>query len=190
MTGPCFIRQLDSPVGPLIVAAADAGICLLEFADPARSEGHRQRLRRLFGADMVDAEHPYLSQLETELRDYFAGGLQQFTVPVAAPGTPFQERVWSQLCQIPYGKTRCYEQIAAAVGAAGAQRAVGRANGSNRVAIVIPCHRVVNKDGGLGGYAGEGWRKEALLGLERTGRLLPRAGLFVEPAAPVHRDVP
>ena len=88
-----------------------------------------------------------------------------------APGTPFQERVWAELQRIPFGETRSYEDLARIVGAPSAQRAVGRANGMNRIAILIPCHRVINKDGRLGGYGGLLWRKEALLHLERTGQL-------------------
>jgi AraC family transcriptional regulator of adaptative response/methylated-DNA-[protein]-cysteine methyltransferase len=83
------------------------------------------------------------------------------------PGTPFQVKVWDALRQIPYGETYSYEKLAWAVGAPGAQRAVGHANGQNRLAILIPCHRVVNKDGRLGGYGGGLWRKQLLLDLER-----------------------
>jgi AraC family transcriptional regulator of adaptative response/methylated-DNA-[protein]-cysteine methyltransferase len=85
---------------------------------------------------------------------------------VAYPCSPFQREVWGQLLRIPYGETRSYEEIARALGKAGAQRAVGRANGQNRVAILIPCHRVVNKGGQLGGYGGGLWRKQFLLDLE------------------------
>ena len=94
--------------------------------------------------------------------------LVALSVPVAMAGTPFQERVWAELLRIPYGQTRSYEELARAVGAPGAQRAVGLANGSNRIAIVIPCHRVINKSGKLGGYGGELWRKKALLALETS----------------------
>jgi AraC family transcriptional regulator of adaptative response/methylated-DNA-[protein]-cysteine methyltransferase len=97
--------------------------------------------------------------------------LTHFTVPVVMPGTPFQQRVWSELRRIPYGETRSYEDVARAVGVVSAPRAVGRANGSNRIAIVVPCHRVVNKNGQLGGYGGELWRKEALLRIERPSLL-------------------
>jgi AraC family transcriptional regulator, regulatory protein of adaptative response / methylated-DNA-[protein]-cysteine methyltransferase len=87
-----------------------------------------------------------------------------------APGTAFQERVWAELQRIPFGETRSYEDLARTLGAPSAQRAVGRANGMNRIAILIPCHRVINKDGKLGGYGGLLWRKAALLHLERTGQ--------------------
>src|SRR5439155_7293349 len=91
-----------------------------------------------------------------------------FDVPVVYPGTPFQERVWNELRHIPYGETRSYQELAEDIGTVNGQRAVGHANGLNRIAIVIPCHRVVNKDGQLGGYGGGLWRKRFLLDLERS----------------------
>ena len=93
--------------------------------------------------------------------------MTEFRVPIIYPGSPFQTRVWDGLLQIPYGETRSYEELARTVGAPGAQRAVGHANGQNRISIVIPCHRVVNKNGRLGGYGGGLWRKQYLLDLER-----------------------
>jgi AraC family transcriptional regulator of adaptative response/methylated-DNA-[protein]-cysteine methyltransferase len=178
MSGPCVIGRLDSPVGPIVAGAHDAGICLLEFAVEERLQTQMRTLRDTFDCAVTDGNHPYLDQLEAELRDYFSGVLKQFTVPLVAPGTPFQERVWSELRRIPYGETRSYEEIAVAVSSQAAQRAVGRANGANRIAIVIPCHRVINKSGRLGGYGGLLWRKEALLGLERTGRLIAQPSLL------------
>ena len=90
-------------------------------------------------------------------------------MPVAAPGSPFEQRVWRELQRIPPGETRSYVALARAIGAPKAARAVGRANGMNRLAIVIPCHRVIRDDGTLGGYGGGRWRKERLLELERKG---------------------
>jgi AraC family transcriptional regulator, regulatory protein of adaptative response / methylated-DNA-[protein]-cysteine methyltransferase len=167
-----YVRQsIDSPLGPLVTVAGPDGICLLEFAEPDRLDTQLNAVRRWFRSDAVAGTSPYLDQLRGELDAYFAGALTQFTVPVVTPGTPFQQRVWSELRRIPYGETRSYVDVARAVGAVSAPRAVGRANGSNRVAIVVPCHRVVNKDGALGGYGGQLWRKEALLRLERPSLL-------------------
>jgi AraC family transcriptional regulator of adaptative response/methylated-DNA-[protein]-cysteine methyltransferase len=129
-------------------------------------------LKRRLRAAFVPGEDPLLERLEAQLRDYFAGRRSAFTLPLEAPGTPFEERVWSELLKIPHGQTRSYQDLAKAVGVPNASRAVGRANGMNRIAIVIPCHRVVNKDGQLGGYGGGLWRKHALLHLERTGQPL------------------
>ena len=164
-------RSIDSPLGPLVTVAGPHGVCLLEFVEPGRLDAQMAAVRRWFRSDAVTGNSPYLDQLRDELDAYFAGTLQRFTVPVVTPGTPFQERVWSELRRIPYGETRSYEDVARAVGTVSAPRAVGRANGSNRIAIVVPCNRVVNKDGALGGYGGQLWRKEALLRLERPSAL-------------------
>lgn len=167
-TAGCIaVTWTESPVGPLLLGATDAGVCLLEFTDRRRLETQIATLRRRFACAIVPGTHAHLDRLQSELTAYFAGTLRQFTVPLVYPGTPFQCKVWEQLLQIPYGQTRSYEDIARAVGTPGAQRAVGTANGCNRIAIVIPCHRVVNKDGRLGGYGGGLWRKQFLLDLER-----------------------
>lgn len=160
------VSWLESPLGPLVVGASDAGVCLLEFSDRRRLEGQFQALRQRFGA-ILPGTHRWLDQLGQELREYFAGTRREFTVPLVYPGTPFQVKVWNALRQIGYGETRSYEQLAWAVGVPKASRAVGTANGQNRLAIVIPCHRVVNKDGKLGGYGGGLWRKQLLLNLEQ-----------------------
>src|SRR5688572_3730269 len=159
-------RTIDSPLGGLMAGASPDGICLLEFPEPDRLEPQLAVIRRRLGCDIEEGDSVHLDHLQQELSAYFAGTLAQFTVPVVTRGTPFQERVWSELRQIPYGQTRSYEDLARAIGAPGAPRAVGHANGMNPVAIVVPCHRVINKNGGLGGYGGQLWRKETLLRLE------------------------
>jgi O-6-methylguanine DNA methyltransferase len=106
--------------------------------------------------------------VKTELDAYFEGSLRQFTVPLQAPGTVFQESVWKALLKIPYGEMRSYANIASAIDHPDAVRAVGRANGDNRIAIIIPCHRVVGSDGELTGYGGGLWRKEYLLAMEQA----------------------
>lgn len=115
----------------------------------------------------------WLEALRRQLAEYFAGQRRGFELPLHYPGTAFQERVWERLLQIPYGETWSYRELALQVGDAKASRAVGMANGTNRIAIVIPCHRVVNSNGTLGGYGGGPWRKRLLLDLERgQGELL------------------
>lgn len=161
------LTWLDTPVGPMIAGATDAGIVLLEFSDRGRIEPQIASLQRRVPQPIVPGSHPHLETLTTELEGYFAGRVREFSVPLIAPGTPFEERVWAALRAIPYGETRSYEDIAVALGNRAAVRAVGRANGRNRIAIVIPCHRVVNKSGDLGGYGGGLWRKKRLLHLER-----------------------
>jgi AraC family transcriptional regulator of adaptative response/methylated-DNA-[protein]-cysteine methyltransferase len=159
-------RTIDSPLGGLIAGASPEGICLLEFPESDRLEPQMQILRRRLGCDIEPGDSRHLDHLQQELARYFAGTLSTFTVPLVMRGTPFQERVWSALRRIPYGNTRSYEDLARAIGAPGAPPAVGSANGMNPVAIVVPCHRVINKNGGLGGYGGQLWRKEKLLQLE------------------------
>jgi AraC family transcriptional regulator, regulatory protein of adaptative response / methylated-DNA-[protein]-cysteine methyltransferase len=161
------VSWLESPVGPLIIGATDKGVCLVEFTDRRALETQLATLRKRFTCAIVPGEHKYLTQLKQELTGYFAGKRTRFEVPLIYPGTPFQNKVWNGLLQIPYGETISYEELARRVGAPGAQRAVGHANGQNRIAIVIPCHRVVNKGGKLGGYGGGLWRKQHLLDLER-----------------------
>jgi AraC family transcriptional regulator of adaptative response/methylated-DNA-[protein]-cysteine methyltransferase len=159
--------SLDSPVGPLLAGATDEGICLLEFAEPSRQKAQLAALRRHFGSAVESGRHELIDQLAEELAEYFGGVRREFRVPLVLTGTPFQRRVWEQLQSIPYGETRSYADIAAAVGSPNAVRAVGSANGRNRIAIVIPCHRVINKGGALGGYGGGLDRKQYLLDLER-----------------------
>jgi AraC family transcriptional regulator of adaptative response/methylated-DNA-[protein]-cysteine methyltransferase len=166
------VSWLESPLGPIVTAANDNGICLLEFTERRMLETQFTALKRLFSCAIVPGENGHLTQLKNELEAYFAGRLQQFSVPLVYPGSPFQVRVWNELLHIPYGKTCSYEELARRIGAASGQRAVGHANGTNRIAILIPCHRVVNKDGKLGGYGGGLWRKQHLLDLEKgAGRL-------------------
>ena len=115
---------------------------------------------------LLQGKSPLHNQVESEITDYFEGRLQQFSIPLAMPGTSFQRAVWSALQEIPYGQTRSYAQVAATLGRPAAVRAVANANGSNRLAVIIPCHRVIGSDGRLTGYGGGLWRKLRLLELE------------------------
>ena len=164
---PLVVARLLTPLGPMIAGATDEGICLLEFADRRMLETQIGRLAKLFDHAVVPGEHEYISQLERELITRFGGKRRDFTVPVVLRGTPFQVAAWERLQKIPYGQTISYEQQAREMGRQGAQRAVGKANGDNRIAIVIPCHRVVRQNGELCGYGGGLWRKKFLLDLER-----------------------
>lgn len=165
---------IDTPLGPAIAGATDEGLCLLEFTDRRMLEAQLTRLRALLKQPLVPGRHPHLTLAAAELKRYFDGTLSTFTVPLVYRGTPFEERVWRELTRIPYGETISYAELASRVHAPGGQRAVGRANGMNRVSIVIPCHRVVNSDGKLGGYGGGLWRKHWLLALERRARTKER----------------
>jgi AraC family transcriptional regulator of adaptative response/methylated-DNA-[protein]-cysteine methyltransferase len=159
-------RTIESPLGGLIAGATPDGICLLEFPEPDRLGPQMLAIRRRLDCGIGPGHSPHLDHLQQELARYFAGRLDAFRVPLVMRGTPFQQRVWKELRRIPYGTTRSYEDLAQAIGAPGAPRAVGHANGMNPVAIVVPCHRVINKNGRLGGYGGQLWRKEHLLRLE------------------------
>lgn len=162
---------LESPLGALLAAADDDGVRALEYADRRSLERSLQELREDCACAVVPGEHPLLARLRDELAAYFAGKRTDFTVPLAPRGTPFQETVWRELRRIPFGETISYDELARRIGRPTAQRAVARANGDNRVAILIPCHRVIGKDGSLTGYGGGLWRKRLLLELERTGKV-------------------
>ena len=164
------MTRILTPLGPVVAGATEDGVCLLEFADRPMLETQMKRLRRWLRCAFVPGCNQHIEQLDRELRNYFAGTLKEFSVPLVAPGTDFQRRVWDRLLQIPYGETRTYDQLAHAVARPGAHRAVGRANGDNRLAVIIPCHRVVGSNGELRGYGGGKWRKQQLIDHERERR--------------------
>jgi len=165
----CVVAGLaETPLGPMVIGATSRGVCLAEFASRRMLETQVETLRRRLAAAVVPGNNAWLDALRSQLGEYFAGTRTAFDIPLVAPGTPFQERVWRELRRIPYGETRSYEALARVVGSPRAVRAVGTANGANRVAIVVPCHRVVQKGGDTGGYGGGKWRKVALLDLERS----------------------
>lgn len=164
---PLVATIFPSPLGPLLAAAAEDGLCLLEFADRRKLPQQSADLTRWFQRPVVPGSHRHLAQAAREIEEYFAGTRTRFEVPLVLRGTPFQETVWRSLLEIPYGQTVAYEALAHRIGRPGAQRAVGLANGRNRLAIIVPCHRVIQKNGQLRGYGGGLWRKEYLLDLER-----------------------
>ncbi|MCC7492028.1 MAG: methylated-DNA--[protein]-cysteine S-methyltransferase [Fimbriimonadaceae bacterium] len=178
---------IESPLGLLAAGVTDAAVWLLEFADRRLLPAQVATLRQRSGLPLLPGEHPLLEALREQLADWFAGTRRDFDLPLAAPGSPFQERVWAALRQIPYGQTRTYAELAAALGKPGAARAVGRANGLNRLAILIPCHRVVAADGGLGGYGGGLWRKLRLLETEGARPLEHGHTSAAEPCRPCLR---
>lgn len=165
--------DLDTPLGPMLAGATYEGICLLEFADRPLLPRRLERVQARLGSAAIPGHHPRLDRLAGQLAEYFAGARRSFDIPLAFTGTPFQERVWRLLCEVPYGGTVSYAELARRAGSPGGSRAVGRANGDNRIAIVVPCHRVVGANGGLGGYGGGVHRKQRLLDLE-GGRLQTR----------------
>ena len=161
-------RRIDSPVGPLMLAAGDDGLRHIEFRE------NRHPANR---SDWHGGDSPVLQDAEAQLREYFAGERRAFDLPLAPRGTPFQLQVWQALAGIPYGSTVSYAQLAQAVGNPEAMRAVGAANGRNPLPIVLPCHRVIGADGALVGFGGGLPVKQQLLRLEGA---LPgeQGGLF------------
>jgi AraC family transcriptional regulator of adaptative response/methylated-DNA-[protein]-cysteine methyltransferase len=159
------VSEIDTPVGVLVAGATDEGLCLLEFRDREILETQVAKVRSRIGPTAAGS-HPIITTLNVQLAEYFHGRRREFALPLVFPGTPFQVKVWSALRAIPFGETISYEELARRVNVPEGQRAVGHANGQNPIAIVIPCHRVVNKDGKLGGYGGGLWRKRVLLGIE------------------------
>lgn len=155
--------SIPSPVGPLLIAASDDGLRLIEFHTP------RHPMKR--GADWHQGAHEAIDAARVQLDEYFAGDRQHFDLPLAPQGTPFQREVWHTLAGIGFGETISYAQLAQRVGKPSAMRAVGAANGRNPLPIVLPCHRVIGSDGSLTGFGGGLPTKRFLLELEGA---LPR----------------
>jgi len=152
---------IPSPVGELLLARREEGMTFVEFHPTRKTPEADWRRDQAAFADVTE-----------QLAAYFAGELKEFDLPLAPQGTPFQLKVWTALQTIPYGETISYSDLANRLGDAKAVRAVGAANGRNPIAIIIPCHRVIGSNGSLVGYGGGLERKEALLSLERYGRVL------------------
>jgi AraC family transcriptional regulator, regulatory protein of adaptative response / methylated-DNA-[protein]-cysteine methyltransferase len=157
------LSRVLTPLGPMLMGATNDGVCLLEFTDRPMLETQLRRLVQRLGCAYLPGANEFSRQLEAELHEYFAGGCREFATPLVTAGSEFQEHVWSALREIPHGATRSYAEQAQAIGAPSAVRAVARANGDNRISIVIPCHRVIGADGRLTGYGGGLWRKRWLL---------------------------
>ena len=162
------IAWIESPVGLLRAGASDTALHLLEFVGELPADSKRAQVQPGAHTPL----QPLLEQTRRELAEYFAGTRRRFEVPLSFPGTPFQERVWTALCNIGYGERVSYLEQSRMVGDEKAIRAVAQANGQNPIAIMVPCHRVINSDGKLGGYGGGLLRKQFLLDLERGDRLL------------------
>lgn len=169
-----------SPVGPMAVCATARGVCLLEFVDGRRVDAELDDLQRLLGAQIVPGENNHTRQAMQEMAEYFAGERTQFDVALELPGSDFQRSVWEVLLGIPFGETISYQEQADRLGLRAAIRAVASANGANRVAIIVPCHRVIGKDGSLTGYGGGLPRKRWLLDHERRHGGLGQLDLFAQ----------
>jgi AraC family transcriptional regulator of adaptative response/methylated-DNA-[protein]-cysteine methyltransferase len=174
-------RSVDSPLGNILLVADEEGLRWLTFPDQRTPQDEAARAGKYLGMDVQPCglgdgvATNNLDQAQEELATYFGGALKVFKTPVAPFGPEFHLRVWMELVKIPYGQTKSYGQIAKEIGHPDASRAVGAANGSNPISIVIPCHRVIGADGSLTGYGGGLWRKQRLLELE--GALTPSLGI-------------
>lgn len=169
------ITSINTPIGPMLVGGNEDGIHLIEYEDLERVEIQKQRLSSLLDAEFVEGECKHFRELKNQLEEYFLRNRKAFSVPLVLNGTAFQKRVWNALLEIPYGQTRSYKQQAKALESPEAIRAIAHANGENRIAILIPCHRVIGADGNLTGYGGGLWRKQYLLELENA--IQPGLGL-------------
>ena len=137
--------QIESPLGPLLLSSNEAGLCEIQFVNGR----HSARVEPEWHENAAALKEPV-----RQLRAYFAGELEDFDLPLAPRGTEFQQNVWAELCKIPYGETISYGELARRIGNPNASRAVGLANGSNPIPVVIPCHRVIGANGKLTGYGG------------------------------------
>jgi AraC family transcriptional regulator of adaptative response/methylated-DNA-[protein]-cysteine methyltransferase len=161
------ITRLSTPLGQVYAGASENGLCLLEFTDRKMIDDQIAQLQKQLKARFVPGLNRHLAVLETQLTEYFSGQRRKFDLELDVQGSEFQQKAWQALLQIPYGETRSYAQQAITTGNEKAVRAIASANAKNRIAIVIPCHRVIAKNGGLAGFGGGVWRKKYLLDLEK-----------------------
>lgn len=159
--------KIETDLGIMIAGAVSEGICLLEFSDRRMLKAEYRDLAKYFNTSIEEGESRHFIALLTQLREYFKGSRKEFSLPLVTPGSEFQQAVWKELINIPYGTTRTYLEQSVALGKPGSIRAVANANGMNRIAIIIPCHRVIGSDGSLTGYGGGLERKRWLLDHEK-----------------------
>ncbi len=162
------IIRFTTKLGPMFACATDNGLCLLDFTDRRMLETEFKDLCKRLNGVILPGENNFLDLVQTQVAEYMDGNRQQFDISLDTPGTDFQKSVWAILQQIPYGKTWSYKQQAIKLGNPKAVRAVANANGYNRIAFIIPCHRVIGSDGSLTGYGGGIQRKKWLLELEEN----------------------
>jgi AraC family transcriptional regulator of adaptative response/methylated-DNA-[protein]-cysteine methyltransferase len=159
--------HIETELGTMIAGAVEEGICLLEFSDRKRLKTEYKDLSRYLKTNIEEGENTHFQELRIQLDEYFKGLRKDFSVSLITPGTPFQKAVWRELMNISFGTTRSYLEQSIALGKRESIRAVANANGMNRIAIIIPCHRVIGSDGSLTGYGGGLKRKKWLLDHEK-----------------------
>lgn len=168
MNGALYAAWLDTALGPMIAIASETRLMLLEFMDRNQLARQIALLKKRANAPILEGKTPPVLTIEKELAAYFKGALTAFHTPFKLLGTPFQQQVWQALLNIAPGQTRAYSEIAQSIGRPGAFRAVAQANAANRLALIVPCHRVITINGQTGGYAGGTARKQWLLILEKN----------------------
>ena len=171
-------RRLDSPLGPILVAAAATGLKRIGFERGNPPPDCPPEWQALSAGNESTGAGPVLLEGVRQIEEYFRGTRHAFDLPLDADGNPFQQRVWQELCRIPYGQTWTYGQLAGRIGRPGAARAVGSANARNPLPIVVPCHRVIGANGTLTGYYGGLHLKAFLLELERGSSASPQTALL------------
>ena len=162
-----YLNAFPSLLGNILAAATERGLCLLEFAGSQRIDGELRDLQRLLGCQTKQGENEHTRLVQAQLGEYFQGTRRAFSVPLLAPGSSFQRQVWDALQTIPYGETTHYPALAEQLGNPAAVLAGGAAKGANSLSIIIPCYRVIGKDGSLTSYGGGLQRKQWLLDHEQ-----------------------
>jgi AraC family transcriptional regulator of adaptative response/methylated-DNA-[protein]-cysteine methyltransferase len=161
------ITRIDTPLGEMVAGATEEGVCLLEFTDRKMLPTEFKDITKRLKTNIEEGDNAHLMNLRSQLREYFDGDRKVFSLPLVTPGSEFQNLVWKELLNIPYGCTRSYQEQADALHKHESVRAVANANGMNRISIIIPCHRVIGADGHLTGYGGGLKRKRWLLEHEK-----------------------
>ena len=160
-------NRISTPVGPMLAGVTKEGLCFLEFTGRHRLKTQLEKIKKRLKCRISSGTNPLFHEVQGQLNEYFDGTRRFFSLPLHVIGTTFQCHAWRGLEKIPYGKTRSYKEQAAFLNQPSATRAVAKANADNRISIIIPCHRLIGKNGGLIGYGGGLWRKEYLLDHER-----------------------
>lgn len=163
---PIFKQNIETPLGTLVACATEENLCLLQFSDSKKLDAILKNISKHLQMEIVEKEIRLLKKLEIQLQEYFNGERKVFNIPIHLIGTDFQKSVWKVLQDIPYGETISYQKQSTLLHNPKAVRAVANANGQNKIAILIPCHRVIGNNGSLTGYAAGIWRKQKLLELE------------------------
>jgi AraC family transcriptional regulator of adaptative response/methylated-DNA-[protein]-cysteine methyltransferase len=162
--------EFETVLGPMIAIADEQALYLLEFMERRGLKREIEKLHSRYKATITPGKTNILDMIGAEITDYFAGKIKTFTTPIHFLGSPFQKMAWNQLQNIPYGETKSYAEQATSIGKPKSYRAVANANGANQLCIIVPCHRIINSNGALGGYGGGISRKKWLLEHEQKNR--------------------